>query len=205
MFEHREMTNAELHERLNQISATVQRIRWQDGREAYYHAKRWASEQNKPIRQELKRRLQGSSPSSLVASGAGLGNSAPEAEYVKLTLPTGWNGYAYEGTRGARVLNQCPICGAKLNYWRQGYDGTWFDNVHGCANGHQLKITDDDLVAPRNSAPEADDLCMECGRATSCNNDGDECDDLLDWVREGSDEDEDRRALMSEFRPIGGC
>jgi len=129
MFEHREMTNAELHERLNQISATVQRIRWQDGREAYYHAKRWASEQNKPIRQELKRRLQGSSPSSLVASGAGLGNSAPEA----------------------------------------------------------------------------DDLCMECGRATSCNNDGDECDDLLDWVREGSDEDEDRRALMSEFRPIGGC
>ena len=69
MFEHREMTGAELHERLNQISVTVQRIRFQDGREAYYHAKRWASEQNKPIRQELKRR-----------QGAGSGGSAPEAE-----------------------------------------------------------------------------------------------------------------------------
>jgi uncharacterized protein YPO0396 len=108
MFEHREMTDAELHERLNQISVTVQRIRFQDGREAHYHAKRWASEQNKPIRQELKRRLQAASSPSLVASGAGLGNSAPEA-------------------------------------------------------------------------------------------------DLLDYQREGSDEDEDRRALMSEFRPIGGC
>jgi hypothetical protein len=50
------LTDAELHERLNQISVTVQRIRFDEGREAYYHAKRWASEQNKPIRQELARR-----------------------------------------------------------------------------------------------------------------------------------------------------
>lgn len=65
-----EMTDAELRERLNQVSATVQRIRFGQGREAYYHAKRWASEQNKPIRQELKRRA-GASPSSLTAGGAG--------------------------------------------------------------------------------------------------------------------------------------
>ena len=78
-----EMTDAELRERLNQVSVTVQRIRFQDGREAYYHAKRWASEQNKPIRQELKRRGLGASPSSFVAEGAGPRDSAPDADAVK--------------------------------------------------------------------------------------------------------------------------
>lgn len=81
--EYKEMTDAELRDRLNQVSVTVQRIRFEQGREAYYHAKRWASEQNKPIRQELKRREKtGASPSSLTADGAGPGDSAPDADLL---------------------------------------------------------------------------------------------------------------------------
>lgn len=72
------MTDEELHERLNQISVTVQRIRFNDSREAYYHAKRWASEQNKPIRQELARRLQSS---LLSVDGGGTGEPAPAPDF----------------------------------------------------------------------------------------------------------------------------
>ena len=50
------MTDAELYERLKRISVMVQCVRFQQGRESYYAAKRWASLENKPIRQELRRR-----------------------------------------------------------------------------------------------------------------------------------------------------
>jgi hypothetical protein len=76
---YRALTDDELHERLNQISVTVQQVRWNDSREAYYHAKRWASEQNKPIRQELARRRQ----SSLLSAGGGgtRGEPAPATDF----------------------------------------------------------------------------------------------------------------------------
>jgi hypothetical protein len=79
---YRTLTDAELHERLNQISVTVQRIRFNDSREAYYHAKRWASEQNKPIRQELAQRQRRAVSSLLSVDGGGTrGEPAPALDF----------------------------------------------------------------------------------------------------------------------------